>query len=101
MKQKMPRTTTTAIEDRELLTHEETLKSMNPKEIKEYKEILTSNGNPRLKKFANSHAAYGRIEDYRKAVREVSLKKAAKMLKVLSLLAQTKVYLLWKNPKFS
>jgi len=75
----------------------ETLKSMNPKEIKECKEILTSVRNPRLKKFANSHAAYGRVEEYRKAVSKASLKKLAKMLKALSFLAQTKVYLLWKN----
>ena len=75
----------------------ETLKSMDSKEIKECREILTSVRNPRLKKFANSHAAYGRVEEYRKAVSKASLKKLAKMLKALSFLAQTKVYLLWKN----
>ena len=75
----------------------ETLKRMNPTEIEECKEILASVRNPRLKKFANSHAAYGTTEQYRKAVGIASLKKVAKMLKALSFLAQTKVYLLWKN----
>ena len=76
----------------------EKLKSMNSKEIKECKEILTSVRNPRLKKFANSHATYGTTENYREAVREASLKKLARMLKALSFLAQMKVYLLWRKP---
>ena len=76
----------------------ERLKSMNSKEIKECKEILTSTRNPRLKKFSNSHAAYGEQADYRQAVENASLEKLAKMLKVVSFLAQIKVYLLWKDP---
>jgi len=76
----------------------EKLKSMNPTDIMECREILTSVRNPRLKKFANSHAAYGWVEEYRKAVRKASLTKLARMLKAPSFLAQTKVYLLWENP---
>ena len=71
---------------------------MNHMEIVKCREILAAARNPRLKKFSNSHAAYGSTEKYRKAVRKASLKKLARMLKVLSFLAQTKVYLLWKNP---
>ena len=75
----------------------ETLKRMNRKEITECKEILTSVRNPRLKKFADSHAPYGKQAEYCQAVKKASLKKVAKMLKALSFLAQTKVYLLWKS----
>lgn len=75
----------------------EKLKNMNRKQINETKEILISTRNPRLKKFANSHAAYGKQARYRQAVEKASLQKLAKMLKVVSFLAQTKVYLLWKN----
>ena len=75
----------------------EKLKSMNLTEIKECKEILTSVRNPRLKKFADSHAPYGKQAEYRQAVNKASLKKVAKMLKALSFLAQTKVYLLWRK----
>lgn len=75
----------------------EKLKSMNPMEIKECKEILTSVQNPRLKKFADSHAPYGKQAEYRQAVNAASMKKLAKMLKAVSFLAQTKVYLLWKH----
>jgi len=76
----------------------ETLKRMNPTEIKAYKEILTSVRNPRLKKFADSHAPYGTQTEYCQAINKASLKKLAKMLKALSFLAQTKVYLLWRSP---
>ena len=79
----------------------ERLKRMDSKEIKECKESLTSVRNPRLKKFADSHTVYGKQAEYRQAVNKASLKKVAKMLKALSFLAQTKVYLLWKNSNFS
>lgn len=75
----------------------EKLKNVGPMEIRKCKEILMSVRNPRLKKFSNCHAAYGTTEKYRKAVRKALLKKLARMLKVLSFLAQTKIYLLWKN----
>lgn len=74
---------------------------MDPKEIKGCKEILTSVHVPRLKKFSDSHAAYPSVAKYRVAVEKASLERLAKMLKVLSFLAQIKVYLLWKNPAFS
>jgi ABC-type ATPase with predicted acetyltransferase domain len=76
----------------------ERLKRMNRKELKACKEILTSVRNPRLKKFADSHAPYGTQAEYRQAVNKALPKKVAKMLKALSFLAQTKVYLLWKKP---
>ena len=79
----------------------ERLKRMNRTDITECKEILTSVRNPRLKKFADSHAPYGTQADYRQAIKKASLKKVAKMLKALSFLAQTKVYLLWKKSKAS
>ena len=62
------------------------------------REILAKLRSPRLHKFADSHAPYGRTARYRVAVEKAPLEKLAKMLKALSFLAQTKVYLLWKNP---
>lgn len=60
--------------------------------------ILAKLRSPRLHKFSDSHAPYGRVARYRDAVEKASLEKLAKMLKALSFLAQTKVYLLWKKP---
>ena len=79
----------------------EKLKSMNPMEIMKCREILAKLRSPRLHKFADSRAPYGRSARYRAAVEKASLEKLAKILKALSFLAQTKVYLLWKNPDFS
>ena len=75
----------------------EKLKNMNPMEIMKCREILARLRSPRLHKFADSHAPYGRSALYRDAVEKASLEKLAKILKALSFLAQTKVYLLWKK----
>ena len=76
----------------------EKLKNMHPMKIMKCREILAKLRSPRLHKFADSRAPYGRSAQYRVAVEKASLEKLAKMLKALSFLAQTKVYLLWKNP---
>jgi len=75
----------------------EKLKNMNPMEIKKCREILAKLRSPRLHKFADSHAPYGRSARYRNTVEKASLEKLAKILKALNFLAQTKVYLLWKD----
>ena len=77
----------------------EKLKSINPMEIMKCRETSAKLRSPRLHKFADSHAPYGRHARYRDAVEKASLEKLAKIYKALSFLAQTKVYLLWKNPR--
>ena len=77
----------------------EKLKNINHMEIMKCREILGNLRSPRLHKFANSHAPYGRSARYRDAVEKASLEKLAKILKALSFLSQTKIYLLWKNPE--
>ena len=76
----------------------EKLKNMNPMEIMKCREILAKLRSPRLHKFADSHAPYGITARYRAAVEKAPLEKLAKILKALSFLAQTKVYLLWRKP---
>lgn len=76
----------------------EKLKSMNAMEIMRCREILARLRSPRLHKFADHHAPYGTSAKYRAAVEKAPLEKLAKISKALSFLAQTKVYLLWKNP---
>jgi len=79
----------------------EKLKNMNPIKIMKCRQILAKLRSPRLHKFADHHAPYGRSARYRKAVENATYEKLAKMLKALSFLAQTKVYLLWKDPNSS
>jgi len=74
------------------------LKNMNPIKIMKCRQVLAKLRSPRLHKFADSHAPYGRSARYRTVVEKASLEKLAKILKALSFLAQTKVYMLWKNP---
>ena len=75
----------------------EKLKSMNPMKIMKCRQILAKLRSPRLHKFADSHAPYGRNTRYQSAVEKASLEKLAKILKALSFLAKTKVYLLWEK----
>ena len=75
----------------------EKLKNMNPMKIMKCREILAKLRSPRLHKFADHHAPYGRSTKYREALKKASIEKLAKILKALSFLAQTKVYLMWKT----
>ena len=53
------------------------------------------------KRLWSSHKAYMPKEEFNNCVDKASLEKLAKMLRILSFLTQTKVYLFWKNPAFS
>jgi len=73
---------------------------MKTMKIMQCREILAKLRSPRLHKFAGSHALYERSARYRDAVENASPEKLAKMLKALSFLAQSKIYMLRKNPRF-
>jgi ABC-type ATPase with predicted acetyltransferase domain len=51
------------------------------------------------KRLWSSHKAYMPKQDFNNCVDRASLKKLAKMLRILGFLTQTKVYLFWKNPE--
>jgi ABC-type lipoprotein export system ATPase subunit/GNAT superfamily N-acetyltransferase len=53
------------------------------------------------KRLWSSHKAYMSKEEFNNCVDGASLKKLAKMLRILGFLTQTKVYLFWKNPACS
>ena len=53
------------------------------------------------KRLWSSHKAYMPKEEFNNCVNKASLKKLAKMLRILSFLTQTKVYLFWKNISLS
>jgi ABC-type lipoprotein export system ATPase subunit len=62
------------------------------------REILSRIHTPLLLKFANNHAPYGRETVFKDMLKVASTEKLAKMLRTLAVLAQVKVYLVWKNP---
>jgi len=52
------------------------------------------------KRLLSGHKAYYTHKEFCKYVEEADAEKLAKMLRILSFLTQTKVYLFWKNPAF-
>ena len=74
--------------DEEVALDLEKLKNMNSTEIMKCRQILAKLRSPRLHKFADHHAPYGRSVRYRKAVEKASLEELSKILKALSFLAQ-------------
>jgi len=72
------------------------LKKMSHQELEKCRDILTAVQNLRLRRsivpepFASTKA-------YKHALRKATIKKIAQALRVLSILTQTKVYLLWKS----
>ena len=61
---------------------------------------LIKNKHPRFKKeFAGSqHQPYGKSSDYILSIENAEIPKIAKIVKLVGVLSQTKVYLFWKGP---
>jgi ABC-type ATPase with predicted acetyltransferase domain len=77
---------------------QEKLKRLSSKQISQLKSAFIKNKHPRFKKeFASSHQPFGKTSDYEKCVQNADLEKIAKLVKLLSLLLQTKVYLFWEK----
>jgi len=65
------------------------------------KSMSKKSGGIYRKRIAAVHKACVKHQEFCDRVNSASLEKLAKMLRVISILAQTKVYLFWKNPVFS
>jgi len=76
------------------------LKTLNQQALKKCKDILATVQNLRLRR-SIVPAPFVSAEAYKSALGEAKIEKIAQALRVLSILTQTKVYLLWKNPKHS
>jgi GNAT superfamily N-acetyltransferase len=61
---------------------------------------LQRSGHPRFRKeFAISrHVPYGKTAEFKKCIAEADLPKLGRLLKIVGMLLQTKVYLFWKSP---
>jgi ABC-type ATPase with predicted acetyltransferase domain len=79
---------------------QEKLQRLSPKQIGQLKEVFIKNKHPRFKKeFASSrHQPFGKTSDYERCVQNADLTKIAKLIKLVAMLLQTKVYLFWKQP---
>ena len=75
----------------------EKLEGVNPQQIRLIKEAFAANTHPRFKKeFAISrHQPFGKTSDYTIAIKNANYEKIAKLVKIVGMLLQTKVYLFW------
>ena len=77
----------------------EKLATLTPSETKKLKEAFTKNTHPRFKKefAASRHQPYGKTSTYKKNIENADPAKTAKLIKLASMLLQTKTYLFRKN----
>ena len=67
----------------------------------EDREAFDKNSHPRFKKeFAYSrHQPFGVASDYVRCIRNADSEKLARLIKIVGMLLQTKVYLFWGKPE--
>ena len=75
------------------------LQSLSSEQLEELKEAFIRNDHPRFRKeFAVSrHMPYGKTSDYVLSIQNADLLKMAKLIKLVGMLLQMKVYLFWSN----
>jgi len=80
----------------------EKFEALRKKQLEMLKEAFVKNGHPRfMKEFeACRHEAYGKKADYVEGIKNADLPKITKLIKIVGVLLQSKVYLFWRNPAF-
>jgi ABC-type ATPase fused to a predicted acetyltransferase domain len=74
------------------------LSSLNEQQVKGIKTVFLASNHPRLKKeITSSHGPFGRMTTCAKEVQIIGNRKVAKLIKILSMLSQTKAYLFWTS----
>ena len=75
------------------------LESLSPEQMCTLKEAFVKSKHPRFKKeFAVSrHQPFGKTSDYVKSIQNADVPKLAKLVKLVGMLLQTKVYLFWNR----
>ena len=73
------------------------LETLTEEQIRELKTAFMANKHPRFKKevASNRHNPYGKTSDYLTYVKTVDRLKIGRLIKILAMLSQTKVYLFW------
>jgi len=73
------------------------LKELSMEEMSRCKNILANVQHPRVRRAAVPEKPYTNDDTYRSAIKEAGVEKTARILRVLGILMQTKVYLLWER----
>jgi hypothetical protein len=77
----------------------EKLNRLSPAEVQQLKELFAKNKHPRFKKefAASRHQPFGKTSDYIKGIENAGSEKLARLIKIVGMLLQTKVYLFWQS----
>ena len=75
------------------------LQSLSPQQFESLKETFVKNDHPRFRRefAANRHMPYGTATAYAEGVRNASIERMARLVKIAGMLLQTKVYLFWRK----
>ncbi|MGD0072122.1 MAG: ABC transporter ATP-binding protein [Candidatus Bathyarchaeia archaeon] len=79
------------------------LEGLSSEQVAELKEAFVRNGHQRFRKefAAMRHVPYGTTKLYRAGIESADLDKLAKLIRIVGVLLQTKVYLFWENPSLA
>jgi hypothetical protein len=77
----------------------EKLSCLNSAEVRGLKDMFVENSHPRFRKeFAVSrHKPFGKTSEYGKCIENADSAKIAKLIKIVGMPLQTKVYLFWRK----
>jgi len=76
------------------------LENLSNAQLHMLKEVFIKNGHPRLKREFAHHQPYGRKADYVEGVKNADIGRMAKLIKIVGVLLQSKVYLFWRDSGF-
>ena len=72
------------------------LASLKPEDLQKVREAFKENVHPRFMKEFFYHKPYGKTRVFKEKVDKANFEKLAKLIRIVGLLLQTKVYLFWE-----
>lgn len=75
------------------------LQNLTPEQLESLKQTFIKNDHPRFRRefAANRHSPYGSASAYAEGVRNASVDRMTRLVKITGMLLQTKVYLFWRK----
>jgi len=73
--------------------------NLRPEDLQKVRGAFKENVHPRFMKEFLYHKPYGKAKLFKEKVDTTDLEKLVKLIKIVGLLLQTKVYLFWKSHK--
>jgi hypothetical protein len=76
------------------------LQKLTPEQSESLRVTFIKNDHPRFRRefAANRHMPYGTSAGYVEGIRDSSVERVARLVKITGMLLQTKVYLFWRKP---